>query len=1427
MTNEIFTAQVPRLCRVRADSSLDGDLFPLDGDGFLSDEHMVAPPGTEATPGVLTTPNDVAREGAVVLLGEPGAGKSTVLRSLVQGLPMWDDPALVVGADHCVWVDGPDLTAATWDTVLGRHLARLPSVTRDQHPSSSTGQVTVVIDQADESEICSNLPSYFKRCLRNKDVGKLRLLFACRTGDYPPDLTRVLRDTFRRCSLVDLAPLSRSDAVTLVDSADVHGERLISEVVALHAGALASVPLTLELIVREYRDTGSLRGGAKELFEDGVRLLSQEYDPYRLPTPVHTTWQQRLEVAGRIAARLVLSGRRTLWRGSPREGRPSATDLDVGTLAGGTEQTSGCQPFEVNPTVIDEVLSTGLFTASGHRRFAFRHSSLAAFLAARHLISRSVPDAALRRLLLVGAPDQETAGIPVSLRETAAWLVALVPDRTRWLASADPESLTVHSALVDADGVRELIVRRLLERAADVELGEARWQRTRWVLGHPGLARQLTPVLTLGPGDFEDWETRARVEVALRLAEQCPSPELAPLLLKVAADARWPAGNRAHAAKAAFACDETLAAPALNEVLTTLGPGTGTDSGSRLKGVLLTLLWPRHLDTSTMLDALIEPPSSDRYGMYEHFLAALPNGCPEAEVHRLVTWLAQVVKDHPAGSRSRRKGFAEDKFVSDTIDRALSVPDAGSLLPCLAQIITARMLSHEKVEFPHALNPVIPDGPEPAGVRKLRRELAHALLVHGLNEGQDMNHFVWSVVREWEPRRRGFGEEHDPHGDRHMLLDAGDFPWALRSAAGSAGNPELADAYARLAEVLFYPPSREHFELAYRNQDNPAWPYLRWFYEPIEIDSELAKAWRRNHRAASPKPWPGKATFIAEQRERLDRARQHDTDGFWLLLWHMQCDPNTGQGQRRFDDEISDWPGYSVFTAEELAHLPDCALEFLRCENDHADEWLGLGKQDKRAWAGVLALALLDRESRLDELDADRWSVWAGAIVDAWCLTPPTWELLLERAIVNDPQELARAAETVARAQLNRGEQPLVLERLEAKWSSVVTEVWENFLVALSTALIPGFRSTPVRGAWSVPAEVSEKESGRAVLVHAWASILTRLLAVDNALARSVSESALLTVESGDDDTDLELPALAALLLLEADGFEAWSRLKRLIDVSDRFSRALALKCAGRSERGHVEICADEGELSTLYRWLSTVFPQDTSSRPLGVYTMTPEREALDWRESLPATLSRRGTPEAVGQLKALAADFPVRLNLRAALVGARAQCLASTWTPASLDEVVGILAGVAVTLDPALVKAELELTEALEALQDMDSHAFREGILRDMRLRMNSVGLLPIADLNVARDHLREIARYVYGEGGPAAQRALLAALEDARPDERALERVRGLLAPPIGTSASWRVPASCRTASGYRAAGPLLLLRGGPPEGDARECARPAPRD
>lgn len=72
-----FEVAADRWLRIRDDTIEDDTPFNLDDDGFLIE------PGSahEYFPGELTRPADIADFQVLVLLGEPGAGKTTVLVS--------------------------------------------------------------------------------------------------------------------------------------------------------------------------------------------------------------------------------------------------------------------------------------------------------------------------------------------------------------------------------------------------------------------------------------------------------------------------------------------------------------------------------------------------------------------------------------------------------------------------------------------------------------------------------------------------------------------------------------------------------------------------------------------------------------------------------------------------------------------------------------------------------------------------------------------------------------------------------------------------------------------------------------------------------------------------------------------------------------------------------------------------------------------------------------------------------------------------------------------------------------------------------------------------------------------------------------------------------------------------------------------------
>lgn len=127
----------------------------LDPDGFL------APPSSwtadRASDGALIIAEVAAQSGALVLLGEPGVGKSTVLRALTEELPAIEDAA--AGEPRVLWVDGAELTDNSFGELLSDYLEQLPEAStsgsrRCQDGISTTSpELTIVLDQLDESAI--------------------------------------------------------------------------------------------------------------------------------------------------------------------------------------------------------------------------------------------------------------------------------------------------------------------------------------------------------------------------------------------------------------------------------------------------------------------------------------------------------------------------------------------------------------------------------------------------------------------------------------------------------------------------------------------------------------------------------------------------------------------------------------------------------------------------------------------------------------------------------------------------------------------------------------------------------------------------------------------------------------------------------------------------------------------------------------------------------------------------------------------------------------------------------------------------------------------------------------------------------------------------------------------------------------------------
>ena len=1328
----VFGFTVDRVCQIRDPQGTSDSALPLDDAGFLESEPHVQT-GEELTAGALVAPHVAAGAGALVLLGEPGIGKSTVF-------------ANVVSESEPVWVDAADLTDATFHDLLGRHLEGLPG--RHDVPEAQDDPRIVVVDQIDESPMVRRLAGRIRMCLEDWDTSSLVLLLACRTVDYPSNLTEALRAVHADPLLADLAPLTREQAIRLADSADgVDGAALVEAAVEAGAGVLASVPLTLAMLVRTYRKTGELEPDPRKLFADGVVQLADEHDDRRRGFSFETTVQERLAVAGRVAARMLLSGRRTLWTGAQLQA--GSHDLRAEALVGAREPLDAAGVV-VSASLVTETLATALFTGRGENRLAFRHGSIAAYLAARHIADRDVPRKQLERLFLVSSVEGSRS-IPTLLRETAAWLVTEAPEHAEWLVDADPESLSGHSRIVDSESTRALLVDALLARADEVELSYVPWARSPRRLAHPGLAEQLREVLEhAGPSEPDDWSSTARIRLAVRLAREAEVTGLADCLLRLARSDNWGSRIRQLAAITAYETQPGEATDTLKSILDNLADpqhAATVDPDDELRGTLLRLLWPGHVAIEDVLPHMRARREEDLFGMYLRFEREFPKELSEDDVPTVLGWArartrepaAPPVADVDEGPRTEEatQGTAvqalDDELVEGIINRALTGPSAADQVDAVAALLFPKLKSYERPPIPAPIDVLTAEGKEPIRVRDLRRSLASELAkLMATDEDGRRRADAWSLISGWSRDTRTWGrpDEFVPKGGsragRTRLLDPDDFAWVFQEATSvhQDGDARSAPGLAEVASFLFDPTDVTSVNLVYEHRGGPVWDELRHRFEPVDLDSERASRLREMHRRhveAEEQDSQQEGTssealeFAATQRRRLRDAAGGDVDAFWRLAWGMQFPPETLTGPRRLDDDLRDFPGVAVLDDEQRDdELIQAAIRYVHAEHDHRDSWLGTITYDKRGWAGYLALALLERADLIDRVSADRWPAWVGAIV--WMSAVPVnagdRELkvqLLERAARHSPSELAQAAATYLRGELALGRLASEIEIIDPRWHPDIASTWQQLVEELTEALAsstetnadgndgPSTAPSPVTGNGEPPAQVQLPANGdTAHPLSIWEAMLAGLVEVDSDAEQFAAE----VLQSGiGSDNRRPLAVRGALILLRHDAPRWWPHIHEIARQYPDLGELIAT--AGATSRAHRPLLADlpEVELANVYRWLADLFPPDSDPHHTGAHFVSPEEQARQWRDNVLHQLADRGSPEAVSALASLKEENADRLIISSNLLQARANAGESAWTPTHPDDLALLLE------DPRrrLVRSDHELAEAVvEVLEDV-----------------------------------------------------------------------------------------------------------------------------
>ena len=535
---------------------------------------------------------------AYVLLGDPGAGKSTAFEREQSATPRAEP-----------------VTARDFRTIYGDALS----------PQTET----LFIDGLDEARAGGGDPrSPFDEIrTRLRQLTPKRVRCSCRELDWLGENDRtnlskvvpggeviVLRletlNANEQRLIIGADPRIADPAAFLIEAADRGVEGLLTNA------------QTLSLLVRVVAENTAFPEGRTETFEQACRLLAREpNDEHRIAAPLPEP-EALVEAAGQMCAVSLLSG-------------------SVGFSLPDGRESQGFVPisrFGANAATAERAAHTRLFTSIGGGRFVPVHANIAAFLAAEHLarlVDGLVP--AGRILALLSGND----GLPPTpLRSLVAWLAVTAGTLRRVLIERDPVAVLMYG------DVRKFTSEEKALLLAEVAGNPSRLYEGRWpdsaLAGLAGTEMEPTLRDLLTDPDRSDAKQTV-VEIVTKALTHAPANEgLAEVLLDVARDeTRW-----LHVRE--FALDAWIHGLAENparddrfrEVLAGILDGSIKDYGGQNLGALLRKLYPRVLGPAELW-GYFGLPSQPLFGRFYRFWSDLPDTCPRAHLPAHLDHLAQ------------------------------------------------------------------------------------------------------------------------------------------------------------------------------------------------------------------------------------------------------------------------------------------------------------------------------------------------------------------------------------------------------------------------------------------------------------------------------------------------------------------------------------------------------------------------------------------------------------------------------------------------------------------------------------------------------------------------------------------------------------------------------------------------------------------
>ena len=509
---------------------------------------------------------------AYVLLGDPGAGKTTAFEAECEALG-----------------DNAYFRVITADEFLTYDVSDLPPEWQEK---------TLFIDGLDEVRAGAQGESAFREIRKLlRALGKPRFRLSCRQADWlgtydQERLESVSPDS--KVTALRLDPLTDSDVEKILnaraDIPDAHTFIKIAKEKGVD-GLLAN-PLSLDMLAKAVAGGRNWPESRKETFEMACREIVDGH---------HEGRKELLDAVGRLCAVQLISGvAGYTLHGQADEDYPAPDQCNYDS-----------------PETLRSALATKLFKGVSNDRFTPVHRHIAEFLGARHLagvIRNGLP--ARRVIALIAGEDD---AVVTEMRGLSAWLAAHSKDARADLIERDPIGVGLYGDIREFSTENKYALMESLSREA-ARLDSV-WSMTAafGTLATPDMESEIKERLSDSGRDRGHQIFIGFVLDVLR--EGSPLPNLSDILLEIVRDDKWWPGVNYTALNAFIhnCPDSPKKTDKFKALLADILSGSLSDADNELLGTLLAQLYPQELPPSEAWDCLSEKGNTEFFGSYWRF----------------------------------------------------------------------------------------------------------------------------------------------------------------------------------------------------------------------------------------------------------------------------------------------------------------------------------------------------------------------------------------------------------------------------------------------------------------------------------------------------------------------------------------------------------------------------------------------------------------------------------------------------------------------------------------------------------------------------------------------------------------------------------------------------------------------------------------